>query len=83
MRMFLYSDCCLSSNWPVVTAFVTAIITLYRCNTWACFCNQIVVFPQIGPVVTAFVTATITLYKCNTCACFCIQIVVFLQIGLW
>ena len=25
--MFLYSDCCLSSNWPVVTAFVTAIIT--------------------------------------------------------
>ena len=27
MRMFLYSDCSLSSNWRVVIAFVTAIIT--------------------------------------------------------
>ena len=83
MGMFLYSNCYLSSNWPVVTALVTAIITLYRCNTWACFYIQIVVFPQIGPVVTAFVTAITTLYRCNTCACFCNQIVVFLQIGLW
>ena len=83
MGMFLYSNCCLSSNWPVVTAFVTAIITLYRCNTWACFLYSNCCLSSNWPVVTAFVTAIITLYRCNTWACFCIQIVIFLQIGLW